>query len=215
MQALFSLNKWVVFGFLCVVSIILSFAMRELVVTFEVYYDAFSEQLTWERAEEKYQKRKEWAWVGYVLMPLLFAIKFLLVATSLYIGTYLHNLVLPFKKLFGVAVVAELVFLLPTFIKVCYFSFFNLQYTLQEVVYFAPWALSFWLGVDRETDKVVAYLLQVSNLVELLYFFLLSAGLQQVSNQSYFYALRLVLQSYGVGLFVWVVFIAFLIVSLF
>jgi hypothetical protein len=213
MQRLFSLNTWVVFGFLCVFSIILSFAMRELVVTFDVYYDAFGEQLTWERAEEKYQKRKEWAWLGYVFVPVIFAIKFMLITSCLYAGVFMESISLKFRQLFSVVVVAELLFLLPTLIKVSWFVFVADNYTLQDVIYFSPWALSGFVSITKDTDKLLAYLLQVTNLFEVFYMLLLAFGLQYITQKTYFNALILTLKSYGLGLLLWITFVSFLIVS--
>jgi hypothetical protein len=213
MQRLFSLNTWVVFGFLCVLSITLSFAMRELVLTLDVYYDAFSEQLTWERIEKNHARRKEWAWLGYVLVPIIFAIKFMLITSCLYAGVFMDSISLKFRQLFSVVVVAELLFLLPTLIKVSWFVFVADSYTFQDVIYFSPWALSGFVGITKDTDKLLAYLLQVTNLFEVFYMLLLAFGLQYLTQKTYFNALILTLKSYGLGLLLWITFVSFLIVS--
>jgi hypothetical protein len=88
MASIFKLNKWAVFTYICIISVILSFAMRELVLTLDLYYDAFSEQITWERFEKNFNKQKEWAWVGYVAIPLVLVIKLTLIATCLSIGVF-------------------------------------------------------------------------------------------------------------------------------
>ncbi len=213
MQQLFSLNKWAVFGFVCIVSMSLSFAMRELVLTLDVYYNAFSEQITWERFEANFKKQREWAWLGYVLVPLIFSIKFTLIASCLYTGAFLKNLGLTFRQLFGLVVVSELLFLLPTTLKVLWFVFVADNYTLENVVYFSPWALSGWVPITKETDRLVVYLLQVINLFEILYIFLLAFGLQTLTNKSYSSSLILTLKSYGLGLVLWITFVSFLIFS--
>ncbi len=213
MQQLFSLNKLAVFTYICIISVILSFAMRELVLTLDLYYDAFSEQVTWERFEKNFNKRKEWAWVGYVSFPFILAIKCTLIATCLYTGVFLKNLSIKFQQLFGVVVVAEMLSLLPTTIKVLWFVFIADSYTLEDVIYFSPWALSGWVTITKETDRLWLYLLQVANSFEILYMFLLALGLQTITQQSYLSALALTVKSYGLGLVLWITFVSFLIVS--
>lgn len=213
MQQLFSLNKWTVFGFICLFSLALSFAMRELVITLDVYYEAFGEQMTWERLEARYKKRSEYAWVSFFAIPLVFVIKFTLITTCLYTGAFLKNLGLTFRQLFGVVVVSEVLFLLPTALKVLWFVFVAEGYTLEEVIYFSPWALSGWVPITKETDRLLVYLLQVTNLFEVLYIFLLAFGLQTLTKNSYSSSLTLTLKSYGLGLVLWITFVSFLIVS--
>ncbi len=212
-QQLFSLNKWAVFGFICALSIIFTVITQEIIMTEDIYYDAFSEQITWERFEENFKKQKEWAWLGYVLVPIIFAIKFMLITSCLYTGVFMESISLKFRQLFSVVVVAELLFLLPTLIKVSWFVFVADSYTLQDVIYFSPWALSGFVGITKDTDKLLAYLLQVTNLFEVLYMLLLAVGLQYLTQKTYFKALILTLKSYGLGLLLWITFVSFLIVS--
>lgn len=213
MQQLFSLNKWFVFGFICILIITFSIITQEIILTEDLYYDVFSEQLTWERFEANFKKQKEWAWVGYLLVPFMFGLKFTLITTCLYIGVFLKNLGLTFRQLFGVVVVSEVLFLMPTAIKVLWFVFVADGYTLENVVYFSPWALSGWVSITKETDRILVYLLQVINLFEILYIFLLAFGLQTLTKQSYSSSLALTFKSYGLGLALWITFVSFLIVS--
>ncbi len=213
MQQLFTLNKWAVFIFILIMSISFAIITQEIILTEDIYYDAFSEQITWERFEKNFKKQKDWVWLSYVLMPLVFVIKFSLVSACLFITTYLSNQIIDFKKFFGIVVVAELVVLLPTLIKVSWFVFIADSYTLYDVSYFAPWALSSFISITKDTDRLVIYLLQVFNLFEVVYIVFLAIGLQSVLQKTFATSLALTLKSYGLGLLLWITFVSFLIVS--
>jgi hypothetical protein len=118
-----------------------------------------------------------------------------------------------FKKFFTVAVYAEFIFLIPVVSKIIWFLFFDNDYTLKDLQYFSPLSAFSFLN-PKEIEPWLVYPIQLLNLFELLYWLALAYQLKDVLGKSFKASLGFVAATYGVGLFIWVVLITFLIVTI-
>jgi len=94
-------------------------------------------------------------------------------------------------------------------VRVYWFSQIQTKYGLAEVKSFSPWSLVSFISPDQSSNPLVIAL-QSFDAFEVLYWLVLASGIFLVSDQSYQSSLKLVISSYGVGLFVWVLFLIFL-----
>jgi hypothetical protein len=78
-----------------------------------LYLNSIADQLYYEQIRKFIDSAEKWEWLGYALIPIIYAIKCSLVALCLGIGLFFVGERFEFKKLFGVAVAAEFVFLIP------------------------------------------------------------------------------------------------------
>ena len=53
-----------------------------------VFFNTYSEQLTYERAMELFSVMKSFAWVSYIISPVLMLLKFSAMSVLLYIGVF-------------------------------------------------------------------------------------------------------------------------------
>lgn len=111
------MNK-LLFLTLILVLVLAIFASNYLLISDTLYFNTFAEQLTYEQIETLITQSKKWEWLGYVLVPVLISAKIALVATCLSIGLYFVTNNFRFKTHFGVALVAEFVFLVPSVLKI-------------------------------------------------------------------------------------------------
>ncbi len=207
------ISKLYLFFVISFTAIGLAWLVNEILITDDLYFEYFGEQLTYERIVNQIEISKEWSWVGYAILPFIYLIKFFLVAACLSIGILLTGHSVPFKNLFQVAIYGELVFFITPVIKIFWFGVFFTDYTLQDLQYFSP--VSLLSLVDRDSiEPWLVYPLQLVNVFEIVYWLILAFGLYSLTNERYSKMLGLVASSYGVGLLLWTVFIVFLSVSI-
>jgi hypothetical protein len=139
--------------------------------------------------------------------------KITFVATCLSIGGIFAQLEESFSKFFHIAVNAEFIFVIPGIIKLFWFSFLDVNYTLQDLQYFSPLSVLNLMN-QSQVEPVFLYPLQLLNLFEVAYWFVIAYELKPVLNNSFSYRLGFLAKTYGTGLLVWVIFVMFLIVSL-
>jgi len=101
------------FSLLITLVVALAFLTKSLLISDTLYFNSLVEQLSYEHIQDVVYRSKEWDWLSYLLIPLLYTIKCSLIALCLGIGLFFITDRFEFKKLFGVAVAAEFVFLIP------------------------------------------------------------------------------------------------------
>lgn len=207
------LNKFYYYNIFCFTTILLIYAVNNILISDNLYFDFYGEQLSYERIVKLLNVRAKWEWLTYAIIPLYFTLKFSLVALCLSIGVLLTERNVSFKKLFQVALLAETIFLLPSFAKLIWFGVINTDYSLSDLQYFFP--LSIFSLMDPATVQPWSiYPLQLLNLFELLYWFVLAYQLKEVLGKSLTDSLFFVSSTYGMGLLLWAIVVAFLTVNL-
>lgn len=203
----------VLFVVFCVTHIVLMLAINNLLITEDVYYNQFSDQMSFETINDLINTRDKWSWIPYVLVPVFYLLKFLLVVICIAAGAFLFNVQVDLKTLFKIALVSEFVLILPVVIKLFWFALIDTGYNLNDLQYFSPLsALNFFDASKLEAWQI--YPLNLLNVFEIAYIFTLAYLLCGAIDTNFSKSLRLVFSSYGAGLLIWSIFVAFLTVSL-
>ena len=213
LSKIYQADQRVLFAILCCLLLGSAFFSKEVLVSDEIYLNSLGDQMGVDRAKAMLQLQQKWEWAGYALVPVLYLLKLTLIALCLNVGTLLFNFKVPFRQLFRVALLAEVVFLIPVVLKLLWFLLVQTSFTLDDLQYFYPLsALNFF-----EPGSVAqwwVYPLQLANVFEVAYWLLLAYGLHRLLKTHYDQALTLVLASYLPGLLLWVTLVTFLSVSL-
>jgi len=189
--------------------LLLTYYSSHFLLTEEVFYNYYAEQLSIKQLEELLNKQREWAWLGYIILPITYLIKVTIIAGCIYTGLFFYkSQQWNFSILFGMVVKADLIFLLSLVLKVVWFSI-HTDYTLTEFQTFIPFSIINLFDVST-VDKWLLYPLQVLNIFEVLFWFLLALQLRKYIGSSLNISFQIVLFSYGTGLLLWVVFVTFL-----
>jgi hypothetical protein len=200
------------FILLIVCYLFLQFGM-ESIVSDDLIYDSLINQLSYERISEMLDQGKKWKWLSYVFLPVLIFFKIFFVAICFSIGGLLLNVEIGFKKFLSIATNSEFVFLIPGMVKLVWFTIFKTSHTLQDIQYFAPFsAINFFN--PTELDPWLVYPLLLLNAFEVLYWVVLGYQLREVLSEDLSGSIGFVTKTYGLGLFIWVVMVMFLIVSI-
>jgi hypothetical protein len=202
-------DKRLLFALWCLCSALFTYLAQSFFVTEELFYQSLGEQVAMERLEQLWAESQKWAWVGYVALPVLYLLKFLLVSLCIVTGALMANIKISFKQVFQIALVAEVVFFVPILLRLGWFAFVQTDYQLAEMQYFMPLSLANLFDISK-LEIWWVYPFQVANLFEVAYWFLLAYGLHLHTQREYPAMLQLVLSSYGSGLLLWVVMVMFL-----
>lgn len=192
---------------------VFAFLAKHFLNTEELIYNFYSEQLAQEQVEKLIQSQEKWAWLGYVIIPLLVLLRSSLVAMCLSIGNFLYNLnatkTIKFKHFLRIALLGEFVLLLVGLFKFGYFYFIKTEHTLQDIQQYYPLSYIHFLDIEKLQPWLI-YPLQTVNLFEISYFFVLVYGLWKLLNNKFSKSFEMVAVSYGTGLLIWLGLVMFL-----
>lgn len=193
------------------IDMLIIFTSQALLIDEIVFYNTYSEQLTFERSMELFSRMRSYSWVVYAITPILLLLKFSALSVLLYIGAFfsdLHNEI-TLGKIFKVVVMCEIVFVVASLVKMLWFLFFVGNYTLEDVSFFYPLSL-INLFNRSEVASYWVYPLQTINIFQVLYALLLAVGLSRIGSLRKSSAEKVVLSTYFPAIAVWIAVIMFL-----
>lgn len=213
-QKYYSLKNMYLFSGIVLATIFISLLSNRLLINEIVFYNTYSEQLTWERSLKLFADLKNIAWVGYAFIPVILFIKFSLVTLVLYTGVFLFDLqkeITP-GMIFRVVTGSEIIILSASLVKFLWFLFFAGNYTISDMSFFYPLALINIFRPD-EVSNFWIFPLQMVNLFQLLYIISLSYGLYSVAGIKQSNSEKIVLTTYVPAIIFWMAFVMFLTVD--
>lgn len=139
----------------------------------------------------------------YLSIPLIYAWKFIVIGFLLWMGSFGFGYKISFKKCFQVAMIAETIFLVPEFIKIGHFFFFETDPNYFDIRAYYP--LSLMSFADYEMlDPKWHYPLKTLNIFEVLYWVLLILGVHLAAKKRFDIAVWIVFTSYIIPFFIWI-----------
>ena len=199
------------FFYLIIGLVAIAYVFKSALETEELLYSFYAENYVQEQIEEILEQQKKWWWLGYAVIPLFVIIRTSLVALCLSIVSFFYNTEneLKFKQFLRIALLGEFVWILVSIVKFVYFYLFQTDFTLVGFQQYYP--LSFTNYLDLETlEPWLIYPLQTINLFEVLYFFVLVAGMHKLLKENYWRSFEKVAVGYGTGLLIWLGLVMFL-----
>ena len=193
---------WPVFLIICGLSLIFTIIADWFVLTEAVYYRSLAEQLSVDQIASWLSVREQYAWVGYLVLPLVIAAKGAYTAFFLASGAVVaEHEDIDFRQCFKAAILCEGVFVAALGIRLLWAGLVGVK-TLDDFASINILSLmSLFKGVDIESW--LASLLQTINVFEALYCASLCWVMALQSNRSLGESARFVLPSYGMGLLLW------------
>jgi hypothetical protein len=206
-----SVQRWKLFSGIVLVNLLLILLSQTALINEIVFFNTYSEQLTYERSMELFSIMRSFSWTSYLLCPLVLIIKFSVVSFVIYIGVFFCDMQkeITIGKVLTVVIGCEAVFVLASATKLLWFIFFAGNYTLNDMSFFYPLSL-INLFKQSEVAAYYVYPLQTVNLFQVGYIIMLAAGLAKVSSVKRDATDRVILITYLPAIAIWMVFIVFL-----
>ncbi len=207
----FNQSRFWLFLIITACYLIISWMSKNILVNETVFYNSVSEQLTYQRAMNLFESIKKYAWISYLVTPLLLAIKFTLVSIVLFIGVFFMDLQykISFGVIFRIVIASEIIFVLAGFIKFIWFYFLTSNYDLNDVNFFYPLSLTNLFNVS-EVNKIWVFPLQSVNLFQVSYIILLAIGINKAGQIEKSDSEKVVIFSYTPAFLFWIVLVMFI-----
>jgi len=211
----YSLKRLHLFIGIILANLILIWLSKSVLINDIVFYNTYSEQLTYDRSLKLFENMKSIAWIGYAFAPVILLIKFSLVSLLIYTGIIFCNIQdkVSLGSVFKIVIASELVFIIAGLFKFLWFYLFAGNYDLNDLGFFYPLSLINFFN-PSEVSKLWLYPLQTINLFHLVYILSISYGLSRVCELEKSDSEKVVLLSYLPGLVIWIALIMFLTVDI-
>ena len=145
---------------------------------------------------------KALAALRFISVPLVYLWKFTVIGFVLWVGCFMWGYRVTYAQCWSIAIVSELVFLLPELLKVLWFLFIEKDPSWEAVNGFYPLSLISLFNYE-DIDTRYAYPLRALNVFEVAYWFLLVEGVQFFSKRQKNMAFAVVFSSYVLFFFLW------------
>jgi len=200
---------WEAYLLITALTLLLIFFSSNVIINDNLLYDAY-EGLSFSQIEKMIDFNKEWSWIGYAITPIILILKYLAIASVLYGGIYLvfDEREFSFSLIIKSVILADVVFWIANASKMAYF-YYQSSYSLQDINYYFPLSLTQLFEAD-EVNTYLYYLLQSSNLFELVYWFVLAWIISRVADIDFDKSFNNVMLAYLPAFIIWVVFVTFI-----
>lgn len=207
-ERVFTFRGGVLFYIYSIILIILLGVSNAYVVTEDFLNVSFHSQLSNEQIENIINVNKRYQWISYLIIPIILLLKWMILASVIYVGLFLLNKNVTYKNCFKIVQLAELVMILAATAKLAWFIVYPPK-TIEDVQYFYPLALT-QLFSPNQIPKYLIYPLQQLNVFEVLYWLLIAGGIKAFTQKTFAQSLKITALSYGVAMFVWCLVIVFI-----
>jgi hypothetical protein len=207
----YNLKKLYLFIGIILANLLLIWVSKNLLINEVVFYNTYSEQLTYDRSLKLFESMKSISWISYAFTPIVLLLKFSLISLVIYTGLIICNIQekISLGSVFKVVIASEAIFIIAGILKFLWFYFFAGNYDLTDLGFFSPLSLINFFK-KSEVARIWIFPLQTVNLFHLIYIISISYGLTKVSAIKKADSEKVVLLSYLPGLALWIVLIMFL-----
>ncbi len=203
-------NKLEFFVLLSLLYLLSAIIVNEYIMRDELYYHSLGSQVSINVIDELIGFKNKWQWFSYAGIPVILAVKFLLIGTFLSMGSIVAGHRLTFRQIFALVMVAELVYLFASFITTGILLISDIQ-SLEDMNISL---LSLAPLVPGAADKPYIYVpLQSISLFLLIYILLLTWCYNTVTGYPLRSSFSLILATYGTAIILWLILVMYLMIS--
>jgi hypothetical protein len=198
----------VIFIFASLLYILISVFINEFIISSELYYNTYADQLSIDRINKLIHLKDKWEWTGYALIPVILFIKLLVITLSIEIGVILLDYKVSFSQIFRVVLIAELVLIIANIVRNTFLFFLDFD-TLDEIYNFYPLSILNLIN-SKSVNIWLVYPLKLANVFTIIYFIVLTNGLSFILRKKPARVLLFSVSTYGLCLLVWTMLIMFI-----
>jgi len=159
-------ETWQMFLIITVISILISFAFQKVIMTREVFYNLYGNQMEEYRIDDYISMMQKFQIWGYIATPLIIWLRIAFVAFLIQLPFMLKYVEIPFKDIFRIVTIAYFVLLASDLIRFLYLYYQPAgQITLNSLT-FIPLALTNLLNKNNYSEVAYSFLSKI-NLFEL------------------------------------------------
>ena len=211
MYKLLLFNNRRYFWILCAFSLLFGFLGESFLFSDDLFYSTLNEQYTNEQIKLLLNIREKWIGLSYLLIPVFLVIRMLYTSFCLFLGDLFQETRWGFKRMFGIALKADVVFVLSSVSIFYYYLIFG-NYTTTHDLSVHPFSLLAVTGQENIPGWLV-FAYNSINVFELIYVVFLTMLIHFSTQTGYIKAMLFSLLTYGVGNYLYVVAVTFLYIN--
>jgi hypothetical protein len=197
-KSIFGANKRLLFVLLCLLTVFLLYVKKSFIENETAAFEFLQD-----RPEGMILKAI--TALQFLSVPIVYLWKFTVISFVIWVGCFMFGYRVTYAQCWGVVIGAEFVFLIPELLKILWFLFVVPDPRYSDIGAFYPLSLMHFFDY-YEMDKRWAYPLRALNLFEIIYWFLLVAGIHHYARKEKRMVWFIVLSSYVLIFFLWLVF---------
>ena len=174
---LFGVNRILFFLLLCLLTFLVLFIKKSF-----IEYEITAFQILDERGQ--LGMFKIISALQYLSIPAVYLIKFIFIAFFIWVACFGFGYKVTYSNCWHIVMASEIIFILPELIKVIWFMFFETDPNFATVRAFYPFSMMNFFNFELIENKW-HYPLKALNIFEVLYWFLLTAGIYVKSQADY------------------------------
>ena len=195
MDDLLGIRPWLLFLLLCLITFLILYIKKAYI---------FDQMVAFQILEERGEAGifKTLTTIQFVSIPLVYLFKFTFTGMLLWLGCAFFGYRVSFSSAWHVAVAAEFIFILPELVRIFWFLAVVKDPSYWQVKAFYPLSLMQAFDYHEVPDRW-HYPLKSLNVFEVIYWFLLVAGIHIKAGKKYKIAMAIVFSSYVLFFFIW------------
>ncbi|MDR0573951.1 MAG: hypothetical protein LBG96_07995 [Tannerella sp.] len=209
MTWLLSINKTTCYWTLAIVTIVFSIASSHFLMTDELYYSSYAEQLT----KEQIHQMLTWAndsvlrFLGYIILPVIILVRVLFTSFCLQVGNLIQEYHWKYEKLYNISLKADAIYLLSSVCNFYFYAFFQPAKNIKELNINFLSVLKLKGFENVQSWLVMAF--NSLNVFELLYIILLIVLIKASLRLSFLKSTIFVILTYCIGNYIYVIAMTF------
>ncbi|QSE98436.1 hypothetical protein [Fulvivirga lutea] len=138
----------------------------------------------------------------YLTIPVVYLWKFVIIAFIIWVGCFMYGYRITYAQVWKVVLISESVFLIPEFLKICWFMFIETDPNIFMIREFYPLSLINLADTSELSDQYF-YPLKALNVFEVAYWFVLVEGIHTMASKKKSIAYNIIFSSYVLFFFLW------------
>lgn len=197
-KSIFAADKRLLFVLLCLLTFLLLYVKKSFIenetAAFEFLQDRPEGMIL--RAISALQ---------FISIPLVYAWKFTVIAFVIWVGCFMFGYRVTYARCWGVVIGAEFIFLIPELLKIFWFTVVVPDPRYSDIGAFYPLSLMHFFDY-YSINRKWAYPLRALNVFEIIYWFLLVAGIHHYARKEKRIVWFIVAASYILIFLLWLIF---------
>lgn len=185
-----------------------SFYVNKFYATEALFINSYGEQLSVDRIQKMFENGKKFAFIGYIFILISSLVRVSYNTAFISMGNFFNEEKFRLSQTFNVCLKAEIVFIFTLIARIIFIEFFLEVNTLNDLNTI-PLSLYQILN-DPHLPKWSVQTLLYINVFEVTYMVVLALLLEVYNHKSFSKNIILIILTYGVGLFLWCLFLTYL-----
>jgi len=197
-KSIFAIDKKLLFILLCLITILLLYVKKSFIENETAAFEFLQD-----RPEGTILKAI--STLQFISVPLVYLWKFTVISFVIWIGCFMYGYRITYTQCWGVVMGAEFIFFIPEVLKIVWFLAVETDPLYTDIGPFYPLSLMHFFDY-YSIDARWAYPLRALNIFEVVYWFLLVAGIHHYARKEKKTVWFIVVSSYVLIFVLWLIF---------